>query len=65
MCKGRHFAQKEILMFAAAIITLWDIEPAGGGPWKMPRHRGGVGTYWTDEKTRVWIRRKKLPETKA
>ena len=62
MCKGRSFAFKECIGFVAAIIALWDIEPAAGGPWKMPRHRKATGVYGTSDDTRVWIKRRKLPE---
>ncbi|GAB7347974.1 hypothetical protein MBLNU459_g5477t1 [Dothideomycetes sp. NU459] len=63
MCKGRAFAQKESLIFAAAIISLWDIEAAGGGGvWKMPKHKKATGTFTTNDDTRVWIRRRRLPE---
>lgn len=63
MCKGRSFAFKECMAFAAAIIALWDIEPKGGsGVWKMPRHRKATGVYSTPDDTRVWIKRRKLPQ---
>lgn len=62
MCKGRAFAQKEVLVFTAAIISFWDIEPAGGGPWKMPRHKKATGTFTTSDSTNVWIKRRVLPE---
>ncbi|KAL1302570.1 hypothetical protein AAFC00_002951 [Neodothiora populina] len=63
MCKGRAFAQKEVMVFAASIISFWDIEAVGGGPWKMPRHKSAVGTYTTSvDSTRVWIKRRALPQ---
>lgn len=62
MCKGRAFAQNESLIFTAAVINLWDIEAAGGGPWKMPRHKKASGTFTTNDNTRVWIKRRVLPE---
>lgn len=65
MCKGRQFAVKEILIFSAAIISLWDMNMAGGGPWKMPRHVKASGTYSTADDTRVWIKRRVLPQTKV
>lgn len=58
MCKGRAFAQKELLTFAAAIISIWDIEPAGGGPWKMPKPKRATGTYTTSDKVKVWIKQR-------
>lgn len=62
MCKGRAFAQKEVLIFIATIISFWDIEPVGGGPWKMPRHVKASGTYTTNDNTKVWIKRRVLAE---
>ncbi|TKA29010.1 hypothetical protein B0A50_03422 [Salinomyces thailandicus] len=60
MCKGRAFAFKECMMFAAAIIAMWDIQPAGSGEWKMPRHKKATGVYNTSDQTRVWVRQRQL-----
>ena len=63
MCKGRAFAQKEALFFTAAIISMWDMEAAGGGPWKMPRSKPATGVYTSKDDNKVWItRRTGLPE---
>lgn len=62
MCKGRAYAQKEVLVFAAAIISFWEIEAAGGGSWKMPRPQRATGTYSTNDKTKVWVKRRVLAE---
>lgn len=61
MCKGRTFALKESMAFTAAIIALWEIERAGGGEWKMPRPTKATGVYATNDSTRVWLKRRKLP----
>lgn len=29
-CKGRYFAEKEVLIFASSLLVMWDIEAAGG-----------------------------------
>lgn len=47
-------------MFTAAIVAMWDIEPAGGGPWKMPRHKKATGVYSTIDDTRVCVKPRKL-----
>ena len=60
MCKGRAFAHKECIAFVAAIVSLWDIEPADGGPWRIPSHRKATGVYDTSDNTRVWVKRRKL-----
>lgn len=63
MCKGRAFALKEALVFTAAFISMWDMEPSGGGAWKMPRYKSATGVYTTSDNVRVWVsRRKGLPE---
>lgn len=61
MCKGRAFALKEVMMFTAAIVSMWDIEAAGGGTWKMPKHAKATGVYSTRDDTRVWIKARKMP----
>jgi hypothetical protein len=61
MCKGRAFAFKEIMLFSAAIISMWEIDSVDGGEWKMPRHRKATAVYNTDDSTRVWIKQRKLP----
>ncbi|KAL4737903.1 cytochrome P450 [Aspergillus similis] len=43
MCKGRTFAEKELISAAAAIVSLWDIEPADGQVWKLPGMIPGAG----------------------
>lgn len=60
ICKGRAFAFKECMMFVAAIVSMWDIEAAGGGPWDMPRHKKATGVYTTSDDTRVWVKRRQL-----
>lgn len=60
MCKGRVFAFKECMMFTAAIVSMWDIESAGGGPWKMPKHKKATGVYGTNDNPRVWLKRREL-----
>ncbi|KAI4759344.1 cytochrome P450 [Aureobasidium sp. EXF-3400] len=63
MCKGRAFAQKETLVFIAAFISMWDMEPVGGGAWKMPSYKPATGVYSTNDDVRVWIsRREDLPQ---
>lgn len=65
MCKGRAFAQKEALMFTAAIVSFWDMEAKSGGEWKLPKPKRATGTKTTDEDQRVWIKRRVMPPVKA
>lgn len=60
MCKGRQFAVREILLFSAAIIAVYDIEPIGGGEWKLPKQKKTAGTKHPASSTRVWIKSRPL-----
>lgn len=55
MCKGRAFAYKECMMLVAALIAMWDIEPAHEGKWVVPKHKQATAVYATSKDTRVWI----------
>ncbi len=59
ICKGRTFAEKEIIAIAAAVVSLWDIEPAtADGRWRLPPMRPGTGVMKPAEEMRVVIRRR-------
>ncbi|KAK5167341.1 uncharacterized protein LTR77_007040 [Saxophila tyrrhenica] len=60
---GRDLVVKEVMCFVAAIIALWDIEPANGGKWRMPQPRTAAGVYGTSNSTRVWVKRRQLPQS--
>lgn len=61
MCKGRAFALKEVLAFTASVVAVWEMEAAGGGEWKVPRHRKATGVFGTGDDVRVWIKKRELP----
>lgn len=58
MCRGRLFAEKELVGIAAGLLMLWDISPAGGGEWKLPEMVGGPGPVRPKEEVRVVVRRR-------
>lgn len=62
ICKGRTFAEKEILGLGAAIVSLWDISPAGGDgkTWEIPSMLPGTGAVLPDREVRVVVRRRVL-----
>jgi hypothetical protein len=64
MCKGRAFALRELLMFTAAILTMYDIEPANGGKWTRPKTVKQAATKHPAKPVRVWIKRRALPVEK-
>lgn len=61
MCKGRNYASKEMMIFAAVILSMWDIEPAGGQAWKIPGHERAPGTLRPKSDVKVWIKRRQMP----
>jgi hypothetical protein len=42
ICKGRTFAEKELLAICAAVISLWDIRPVAD-KWEVPAMLPGTG----------------------
>ncbi|RSM18305.1 hypothetical protein CDV31_002824 [Fusarium ambrosium] len=59
MCKGRTFAQKHMMVVGAAIISLWDIEPASGS-WDIPDMIPGSSAKRPAKNIRVVIKRRAL-----
>lgn len=59
MCKGRAFAEREVLLFVAGVLVGWDVEPAGG-QWKDPGRNGGSGAYLPKRDVRVRMKRRKV-----
>lgn len=57
MCKGRTFAEKEIIGLGSAVISLWDISPADG-KWKLPDMIPGTGVKKPVNDVRVVIQRR-------
>lgn len=57
MCKGRTFAEREILALGAAIFGVWDVEPVGG-TWRVPERMPGTGVQKPVEDVRVVISRR-------
>ncbi|KAK3503317.1 cytochrome P450 [Neurospora crassa] len=58
MCRGRVFAEKELMAIGAALVTLWNIGPVGGGEWTVPEMVGGLGPVKPKEEVRVVIQRR-------
>ncbi|KAM0078191.1 hypothetical protein ACKRZS_009715 [Fusarium odoratissimum] len=57
MCKGRTFAEKEIISLGSAVVSLWDISPAEG-EWKLPAMIPGTGVKRPVSDIRVVISRR-------
>lgn len=59
MCKGRTFAEREILSVAAAVLMLWDVSPTTAS-WELPGMLPGTGVKKPVRDVRVVITRRKM-----
>ncbi|WYZ36327.1 hypothetical protein EsH8_XII_000077 [Colletotrichum jinshuiense] len=62
MCRGRTYAEKQVLAVAAAFITLYDVQSVDGkgGGMKAPQGLPGTGTKVPKGGIRVRLSRRKL-----
>ncbi|KIX09716.1 uncharacterized protein Z518_00797 [Rhinocladiella mackenziei CBS 650.93] len=59
MCKGKTFAEREVVLFAAAIIMQWDIVPVSDdGKWVHPGRKVGAGASNPKKDVRVRLMRR-------
>lgn len=54
VCKGRFFAEREVMIFVAGLISVWDFTPVGG-KWDIPK-RFYNGTGSANPKSQVRVR---------
>ena len=59
-CPGRDFAEKQVFVFVAAIVSLWDIEPTGLKGWEIPHHAVCSVVAAPTADIRISIRARKL-----
>lgn len=59
-CPGKLLAERQVLVFVAAIVSLWDIEPAGLRGWSVPQQ--AVYSVVAEPRTdvRVFVRARNL-----
>ncbi|OJD36777.1 cytochrome p450 [Diplodia corticola] len=58
ICKGRTFAEKEILGVVASVVSLWDFEPADGSAWRVPDMKPGTGVMRPVNDIRIRAKRR-------
>lgn len=59
MCKGKTFAEREVVLFVAAIVMQWDIVPVqNGGKWVHPGRKVGAGAVNPKKDVRVRMSRR-------
>lgn len=56
ICKGRTFAEREVLVAVALVARVWDIEPVGEVAWKLPGKIPGTGVVKPAARMRVRVR---------
>lgn len=60
MCKGRLFAEREVMAFVAGFFALWDIEGIRGAKLQVPGNVKASATARPDNSCRVRIRRREV-----
>jgi hypothetical protein len=61
MCKGKTFAEREVVLFVAAIVMMWEIEPIDRKEgWKHPGRLVGAGANVPKREFRVRMRRREV-----
>ncbi|RDA87568.1 hypothetical protein CP532_3974 [Ophiocordyceps camponoti-leonardi (nom. inval.)] len=54
MCKGRAFALRELMLYAAVIVSLYDMRPPDGEEWPSPETYKLVATRHSKTPIRLW-----------
>ncbi|PVH84582.1 cytochrome P450 [Cadophora sp. DSE1049] len=59
VCKGRFFAEREVLIFTAGLLVTWNFSPVDGGKWKIPgKSYNGTGSANPKGNVRVRMSRR-------
>lgn len=61
MCKGQALAMREMLLYTAVIVSLYDMQPPRGQSWEAPRTVRRAATRRPAAPIKVWISRRELP----
>ena len=60
VCKGRFFAEREVIIFVAGFLSIWDFTPAGKG-WGDPgKYYNGTGSANPKRNVRVRVSKRGL-----
>ncbi|KAI6780781.1 25-hydroxycholesterol 7-alpha-hydroxylase-like protein [Emericellopsis cladophorae] len=62
MCKGRAFAMRELMMYTAAIVTMYDIRRPEGQEWFVPKTTKQAASRHPTKEMKVWIKRRPQPD---
>jgi len=59
VCKGRFFAEREVLVFTAGLLVTWDFSPVGGEKWNITgKSYNGTGSANPKGNVRVRMTRR-------
>lgn len=58
MCKGRMYAEREIMATIAALLAVWDFEPVGTKDWKLPVSKKATGVHMPSADIRVIVKKR-------
>lgn len=65
MCKGRTLAFREMMLYPAILISMYDILPPNNKPWGMPDTTLRAGTRNPSKPIHAWIKRRKFAEEES
>jgi len=60
ICKGRLFAEREIMANTVALLAMWEFEPVDEQGWKLPGHVRSSGVSKPDKDVRVRVSRRRF-----
>ncbi|KAF7558841.1 hypothetical protein G7046_g5307 [Stylonectria norvegica] len=65
MVNDSALALRKFLLYTAVIISLYEIEPAKGGRWKLPKVTKGPVSSRPSKEVKVWVKRRQLAERES
>jgi cytochrome P450 len=65
MCKGRAFAARELIVFTAAILSMYDVQPVAGQKWGNRKSVKATSTKHPAKPVKAWIRRREVRQEKT
>lgn len=60
MFKGGELVTKELVISTVALLSMYDIEPAGGRRWGNPRLVKATSTKYPAKPVKAWVRRRQV-----
>lgn len=64
MCDDSAISLEKFVAFVAIIVSLYDVEPAGGKAKNFVGISKGVASSWPVLPVKVWIKRREIAKTK-